>query len=523
MKPPQAWLAPRTRIALVLLLLLVGVAWTLRHVLNVARYARHEASDQSFTLLWAMVFGSLIWHLGLAWSEKPFVVRSTRKQSYLDSLYVTVNVPVYKEDEEALRRALWAFFHQTRRPQRIQVVTNGLGNPDYSALRDEWMAEAREHYPDMAVEWHHQDIPGKRDAQITTFRDGGRADIFATMDSDTILDPRCIEEGLKPFIQPRVTSVASVILAYNSKHPLVRMTDPWLLAFQLAVRAAMSKLGCVLVNSGNFSMYRAQVVRDALPAYEKEYFRGNQVQFSDDSLLTLYAHLKGRTVQQPSSFAFTVLPEKIGHHWRQQLRWMRGSTIRSIWRFRYLPLNGFAYWEHFAAWLNFVLVSFAFVALFILAPVFNHQVAPFLFLFSVLVAYVTGLRYLTIRRSDQSFRSQLLTFSLTPVMLVWTALVLRPLRIYAIATCWKTGWGTRGNVEVTIGGEATERPPKTRSSGRHRAGDARPVQDSLPPPRHEETMPLRKLDPTVHVMYDPHTTLTTELPIPGILRQEQPH
>lgn len=500
MRPPQAWLAPRTHLALVLLLLLGGTAWTFRHVLNLVRYTNGDTTPNSFTLLWALVFGSLVWHLGLAWSEKPYTVRSVRKQAQLDNLFVTVNIPVYKEDEEALRRVLWSFFHQTRMPQRIHVVTNGLGNPDYSRLRDEWAAEADTRFPDLIVEWHHQDTPGKRDAQITTFRDGGQADIFATMDSDTVLDPRCIEEGLKPFVDPGITSVASVILAFNSTHPLVRMTDPWLLAFQLAVRAAMSKLGCVLVNSGNFSMYRAQVVRDALPSYENEYFRGNPVQFSDDSLLTLFAHLRGRTVQQPSSFAFTVLPEKLGHHWRQQLRWMRGSTIRSVWRFRYLPLRGFAYWEHFAAWLNFVLVSFAFVALFILAPLFNHQVVPFLFLFSVLVAYATGLRYLTIRRSDQSFASQLLTFAFTPVMLAWTALVLRPLRIYAICTCWKTGWGTRGKIEVTV--DAAPAPAVAFTDP-----DTLTIPRPVLPDDDTQRIPLLKLrDP------DTETTLTIALP-----------
>lgn len=442
-------MASKTYWVLALLLLGVGIVWTARHVVNLVAFAQGKTSSHSFALLWAVIFSSLVWHLGLAWTERPF--RTTpRQQAQLDRLFVTLNVPVHKEDEAALSRVLEAILRQTRMPQRVQIVTNGLGNPDYSALRDAWAVRAHALFPELIVEWVHQDVPGKRDAQIRTFKDGGQADIFATMDSDTVMDPRCIEEGLKPFANPQVMSVASVILAYNAEKPLVRITDPWLLAFQLAVRSAMSKLGCVLVNSGNFAMYRADPVREALPSYEAEYFRGNQVQFSDDSLLTLFAHLRGRTVQQPSSFAFTVLPEKLSHHWRQQLRWMRGSTIRSIWRFRYLPIRGFAYWEHFAAWLNFVLVSVAFVALFVLAPLFNHAVAPFLFLFSVLVAYATALKYLTIRRSDQSFASQLLTYALTPIMLVWTALVLRPLRIYAMATCWKTGWGTRGSVEVRL-------------------------------------------------------------------------
>jgi len=271
------------------------------------------------------------------------------------------------------------------------------------------------------------------------------------MDSDTVADRHAVRESLKAFLDPDVSSVAAVILAFNSKAPFVRLTDAWLLTFQVAVRAAMSRLGCVLVNSGNFSAYRTSVVKEAVDSYANEYFRGNKVEFSDDSLLTLFSHLRGKTVQQPSAFAFTVLPESISHHLRQQLRWMRGSTIRSIWRFRYLPMNGWGYWEHFAAWVNFTLVTLAFIYLVVLAPFTGSLAAlPVMTLFAVLVALMTSLRYLTIRRSDQTLRSQVVSWLLAPVMLAWTAVVLRSLRIYAIATCWKTGWGTRQQVEVHL-------------------------------------------------------------------------
>jgi hyaluronan synthase len=341
--------------------------------------------------------------------------------------------------------------NQTRPFQRVQVVNDGSTEhmQQLSEVKQWWLSQQLRH-PSTWLEWIDIENQGKRHAQVTTFRDDD-ADIFATMDSDTVLDRRCVEEAVKPFGRPDVASVASVILAYNNRKPLVRLTDTWLLAFQLTVRGAMSKLGCVLVNSGNFSLYRAQVVREAIPSYEQEVFFGHPVQFSDDSLLTLFAHLRGRTVQQPTSFAFTILPATIGHHVRQQLRWMRGSTIRSIWRFRYLSLRGFAYWEHFVAWMNFVLISFAFAMIFVVAPILGGFHLTLLMLgFSLLVCYCVGIKYLTIARSDQGLGFQIGTLLMAPAMLVWTALVLRPLRIYSIATCYRTGWGTRAKVEVQL-------------------------------------------------------------------------
>lgn len=448
---PTAWrVGRRTYWVLGSFVLVLGTVWFSFHTAKVLGVAK----GTNLTILWFLVFGGLLWHLALGWSEKTFLT-TPEQQERLDRLIVHVAIPTYNEDPLALQRGLQALLQQTRLPQRIHVIENGPRDGSLDGVREWFLARASQ-YALLGLEllWDHIPEPGKRGAQIFAIKQS-RSDIFVTMDSDTVADPKCIEEGIKPFADASIASVASVILAYNSKSRLVRVTDAWLLSFQLAVRAAMSRLGCVLVNSGNFALYRTDILHHNLDSYAAEFFRGNKVEFSDDSLLTLFSYLEGRTVQQPTSFAFTVLPEKFSHHLRQQLRWMRGSTIRSIWRFRYLPLWSWAYWEHFTAWVNFVLVTMAFVLLVVLAPFTgNVQLLPMMAGFAVLVAYMIALRYLTIRRSDQSVKSQLLTFALTPVMLAWTAIVLRSLRIYAIATCWKTGWGTRSTVEVELSGSS---------------------------------------------------------------------
>jgi hyaluronan synthase len=439
---PRAWLRPHIKFAIIPLLLGLTLAWSARHLYE-SYLAFAGIGGHKFAFLWSITFASLVWHVGLSWFERPFT-NDQDQQGQLDALRVTLNVPVYNEDPQTLRTALESVLAQSRPIQRVQVVNDG-------STRDlEELAKIRDWWLEQGGEWIDTPNGGKRHAQVTTFRDDD-ADIYATMDSDTVLDRDCVAEGLRPFVRPDVTSVASVILAYNNRNAFVRLTDAWLLAFQLTVRGAMSKLGCVLVNSGNFSLYRAQLVREAIPAYESEQFMGRPVQFSDDSLLTLFAHLKGRTVQQPSSFAFTVLPDTVSHHLRQQLRWMRGSTIRSLWRFRYLPFRGFAYWEHLVSWINFVLITVAFAAIFVVAPLLGHfQITLLMLGFALLVCYAVSLKYLTIARSDQGIRFQIVTFLLAPAMLVWTAVVLRPLRLFSILTCYRTGWGTRSKVEVTI-------------------------------------------------------------------------
>ena len=444
---PSAWLRPRVRLIFVPILLLAAVAWSGHHLYR--SYAvLFNHSDHELAFLWALTFSIVVWHLSLSWLERPFKV-SDAEAVALDALFVTVNVPVYNEDPAALRLSLQSLLAQSRPAQRIEVVNDGstLHLGELAEIREWWRSQAGR----TRCEW--VDIPngGKRHAQTTTFATDEEAEIFMTVDSDTILDRRCLEEALKPFAQADVMSVAGVILAYNNRNRFVRMTDAWMIGFQLNMRAAMSKLGCVLVNSGSCSLYRAAIVHEAIPVYRTEIFRGRRVEFSDDSLLTLIAQLRGRTVQQSTCFAFTVLPANVSHHIRQQLRWMRGSTIRSIWRFRYLPIASFGYWENFVSWLSFVLMLFAFVFIFVVGPLFGGgQLGAQMVAVSVLLFYMFAAKYLTVARSDQGLRFQLGTLLMAPLMLVWSIVVLRPLRLYSIATCHRTGWGTREKVEVAL-------------------------------------------------------------------------
>jgi len=166
-------------------------------------------------------------------------------------------------------------------------------------------------------------------------------------------------------------------------------------------------------------------------------------------------------VQQPSAFAFTLMPETFSQHKRQYMRWMRGAFIRSLWRFRYLPLNTYAYWGHLIAWVQMALSSVIFVALFILWPIQDQRYLaawPYLLAVPVLIGYGQALRYMSVQRNDQSIWSQIATFLLSPVGTVYTFTALRLMRWWAMLTPLKTGWGTRATVEVRLADVSMRRP-----------------------------------------------------------------
>lgn len=432
-------------IAGVTVLVAAGTVWALRHVVSTVQML--SGHTHRFGLIYTLAFVALVWQMVLCNLERTYKIAKPQ-QRQLDALNVTVNVPVYNEDEELLVRCLHSLLAQTRKPDHVHVVDDG-SKVDYERVRVRFLASAA--VEGVRATWVRTPNRGKRHAQGETVRATPDADIYLTVDSDAILDPHAVAEGLKPFVDPRVQSVAGVVLAANNRRNLLtRVTDLWFVVGQLVDRSALSTMGAVIVNSGPLALYRAEVIRDNLHSYLNETIVGRRVEFSDDSMLTIFALLKGKAVQQPSAFAFSAMPETLNHHVRQYLRWMRGATIRTVWRFKYLPMRSYAYWAHLVGWMQMLLATVIFVTLFVVQPVIDREIVPSLLLIPVLIGYGQGLRYLTFRRSDESLSSQLLTFALSPIASLWAFFVLRPIRWYAMVTCMRTGWGTRSDVEVTF-------------------------------------------------------------------------
>ena len=442
--------------------------WAFRHVYTTL--AEIHGYGAAFGPVYTVAFLLLAWQMLLSYLERPYTV-TPAEQHALRKKKIAASVPVYNEDPSALRRGLESLLIQTWRLDSIYVVDDGSkppaeGGPDYTAVRTWFLAEAAAGIHGV---WVRQANGGKRSAQGAMVRETPDADFYLTLDSDSLLAPDAVEEAVKPFADPRVFSVAGVVLNINNtgakctpagsrwrrlEHALVsRGTSLWFLIGQMVDRSSASTLGAVLVNSGPLAMYRAEVLRDNLDGYLNEYFFDRRVELSDDSMLTIYALLNGKAVQQPTAFSFSLMPERTSHHLRQYVRWMRGAFIRSWWRLRYLPLSGWAFWSHALGWAQMAVSTMVFGYLFVVQPVQDPRLVsalPWLLVIPLCVGYGNALRALVVRRDDDSLASQLGTFALAPLATVWSFVVLRFVRWYAMATCLKTGWGTRADVEISM-------------------------------------------------------------------------
>jgi hyaluronan synthase len=439
---PRAWYQRRLAPGAVAIAVAASGAGLYRHALFIESFSGYRL----LMAIWAAAFAFTALQWVMSWRDKPFVAGELGDHR-LAWLKVVVNIPCYNEDPATLDRALYAAFTQSRLPDIIEVVDDG-STEDYTTLRAWWQA----HHPAGCLfSWVRQDNGGKKHAQANTFTRWPDADIFVTLDSDTALEHRAIEEGLKPFADQRVQSVAGIELAHNSRvNWLTRTVSARSLFFQVVACGAQSAFGDILVNRGAFALYRADLIRDIVPAYIGETFLGMPVRLGDDAALTLFARGRGRAVQQPSAFAFTMYPEKLSHHLRQWIRWMRGSTIRNCWRLRYLPMWSFGWWFTFlGVW--FFIASTAVTVLTAATWPVSAAFAESGGVAMLAWAYLMALRTLCVHRSDESLAFRLSTVFLYPAAMLWAAFVLRPLRFWGIATYRRQGWTTRQGVEISLG------------------------------------------------------------------------
>lgn len=440
---PRVTFRPRRALAIIPVIMIVaGSIFLHRNTLGLI--SPHE----SWMLgVWALSLGFVLSQLLLAWFQRPFTVTDAQRAK-LNRLAVAAVVPCYNEDPAILDRTIYALSVQTRAPDWVIVVDDG-STADYTDVRARWQA----HPSATEFIWIRQENQGKKHAQAAAFRAVPNADIYATMDSDSALEQRAIEEGLKPFANREVTSVAGLEMAYNLRtNILTRAMGLRSLAFQLFTMSAQSVAGGnVVINPGAFSLYRGWLIHRCLPAYLEETFFGIPVTLGDDTALSMFSLLHGRAVHQPTAVSMPVYPETLSHHLRQWTRWMRASTIRTLWRMRYLRIRSYAWW--FVVYQQYAFFASAAVSL---AVPFAWPATRNLVLASslALVAWplAVALRLVTVSRSDQRWPTWLASTALLPFAALWYLLVLRQIRFYGMATCHRQGWVTRKKVEVTLSG-----------------------------------------------------------------------
>jgi hyaluronan synthase len=426
---------------------IVGVAGLIYlgvgHVIDVGVYST------PLSVLFAIMFLNLsinFWGSISHRAHKP----NPKKQDLLNALTVAVIVPVYNEDPKLLAAGLDSLLHQTRMPQEVWITDDGSTNQPLRTWPVRKAVDALRKGGVM-VRTKRQTNAGKRHAQAAGFT-MSKADIYVTIDSDTVLDPKAIEELLIPFQQRSTMSVAGIVYGQNHKKSLLtRIIELGFSNSFMSGRAAEGFFKTVRVNCGIIAAYRGEIVRSNMDRYLSQTFLGAPALFGDDRALTILSREEGDCLYQPTAIAYSALPEKINHLIRQRLRWAK-SWFWGTWWLLSRPFSSPEFWLTFFQICSMTAYFTAVGSIIFLAS--TGAVSPVIvgmtMLVSVLIGMVSNLRYIFWGRRDVSAWDRILTWLTSPLSSVLYMVCLTPLYLVAVLTLKKNGWGTRQKVEVEL-------------------------------------------------------------------------
>lgn len=389
--------------------------------------------------------GSLYGLAALAWLTIR-LVGSVFYRPYRDpvpsNLRVAVIVAVFNEDPRAFGRCLDSIISQSHVPDEIWVVDDGSEDSSCADLANLILRDL----PGNTV-IRNETNRGKRHAQSDALRRTD-CDIVVTVDSDTMLDPSAIAEGLRPFADERVQGVTGNVRALNHRtNLLTRLIDLRYANAFLFERAAYSTVGSVVCCCGSLSFFRTRLLQERLRDFVTQRFLGVVVHAGDDRRLTQYALAGGRVVLQDTSVGYTLVPERLGHFRRQQVRWNKSFFRESLWAIRHFGLRRWPFWISLAELLVWIGLTASLITAIFIKPIATGTMFPWEYAaFGVILAYARNVRYFG--RPNTSLAEQATTYALAPVYALLHVMLLTPMRLWALLTIRSTKWGTRTQIEV---------------------------------------------------------------------------
>ncbi len=367
-----------------------------------------------------------------------------QRLSVVRDLRVAAVVPVYNEDPVAFRACLESLLDQSMAIEEIWVIDDGSSSIECYA---DAVERLERHAGATVIRCDAN--RGKRHAMAEAFA-VSTADVFLTVDSDTVLNRYAAEELSRAFSDPKAMAATGTVRALNARaNLLTRLIDLRYANAFLFERAAYSRVGSVLCCCGSLSMYRASVVKENLEDFVTQTFLGSPVQFGDDRRLTNYCLTEGRVLFIETALAFTAVPQRLNHYLRQQNRWNKSFFRESFWVLRNMSYRTWP-WRITAVELTmwFVLTGSLVVTVIVRPALVGGIAIASYFAQTAFAAYARSVRI--IGTGGTSNTNPWISIALAPLYSILHILFLVPVRFWSLFTISRGSWGTRATVEVAI-------------------------------------------------------------------------
>lgn len=399
-------------------------AWTVVALAVATVLVFHEERWFSSELDLALAFyvamsGMLIWMLSASARRRRFTHLPVAPGR------VVAIVPAYNEDTELLYACIESLLAQTVHVYEVVVVDDGSEVP---ALP----------YQHPRVTWMRQPNQGKRHAQVNGLRGREWADFIVTVDSDSVVALDGVEHLLRTMSDDRIQAATGMVVMRNrTDNILTRLVDLEIGLGNLVVRRARSAVGAVAPTSGALALYRAEIFFTHADEYVKD---GT---FSDDRRLTHFSLMRGQVVAVDEAVVDTELPSTYRATFKQRVRWYKGTWAYLGWELR--NLTGWAFILRCWSLLMFVVYPLIVAWAVVWHPLNGGRIYWEVAAYWAVLLYAQTFHYV-LDRPGLGLGTRIASWVfLTPLLLPYQTLLIRPAMYWAITQTRKLAWSTRGD------------------------------------------------------------------------------
>lgn len=351
---------------------------------------------------------------------------------------ISVIYPIYNEEVEVLQSVMEHALACLSIPN-LELIFVDDGSPNLADIEPIYQKFEAQDTTNRLHILRESVNRGKREAMNKGF-EVAQGEYIITADSDTLLDREGILRLVAPIIaDSRIGAVTGDVRVENYK-------DTWLthlIALRYWVsfhveRGAQSFSGSMMVCSGPFTVYRADIIHRVRQDFISQTFLGQPCTYGDDRHLTWLVLKEGYITRiQEGAVARTMAPRTLPEYVPQQVRWTK-SFIREI------------FW---------VLPNFNRISLFAMMDTLYQPIISFCFMFALanvvfmsietqnpllLISEFLILLFMASLRGFYGFmRTGWKEFIRFPIYGILHVLIILPLRWKALFTMRDIGWGTR--------------------------------------------------------------------------------
>jgi hyaluronan synthase len=441
--PLPAWEAPAKAAILLGCAAIIAGALATGAVFTSFHHLAERALFKSYFwlgLTWTLVcYAALVWRVILWLRYRPM-------ESVPDHKLPTVSVIIPAFNEGALVRQSILSVAASRYPaEKLQVIVIDDGSAD-----DTWehieaaVAELPSHIN--AVTLRHARNQGKRRALYNGFRHA-TGEAIVTVDSDTIVDPTAIRNGVTPLVRESdVGAVAGCVEVLNPRASIITrfLKATFSLSFKF-VRAYQNEIRGVFCTPGAISIYRASVVRRVADEWLNQTFLGLPSTIGEDRAMTNLILRSGYvTAYQQNARVWSKMPTNYVGMCKMLLRWARSNIRETIVLNRFLFTNFRPSGRHLTAFrVNMLLVLATLIVPYLLVGngwSLAFQSGTFaLRSMALVIAYGATMAAVYYRNERDHDWIWLMAYEFFWVIgLAW-------IMPYAALTLRRTGWLTRGS------------------------------------------------------------------------------